>query len=110
LEWQTVKEFQDEFKVGATVNVLSSPVGISTSVTKLLSKTASTSTILVQYKHEATLTLDSFPPDPSLQDGMEKLSDTQFKATYGDYYIAGYDKAYSCCMIVECKCVCRHIT
>ncbi|KAF7352331.1 FHA domain-containing protein [Mycena venus] len=101
----TVKDLQDDFEVGvgATVNVLSPPVGANANITNLLFETTSTSTVLVQYRHEALLTSDSVPHNPSVQKELEKLNSMEFRARYGDYYIAGYDKACSCSMIVECK-------
>ncbi|KAF7335353.1 FHA domain-containing protein [Mycena sanguinolenta] len=106
LQWQNVQDLRHDFEIGigATVNVLSHPIGgASTNITNMLSETISTSTILVQYKHEVQLTPDSFPHDLSVRAGVQQLDAAAFRARYGDYYIAGYEKACSCRMIVECK-------
>ncbi|KAK7062226.1 FHA domain-containing protein [Favolaschia claudopus] len=101
----TVREMYDDYDIGigATVNVLSHPVGANANITKMLSKTASNSTILIQFKHEAHLTHASFPPNIPIQEGVQRLDETAFTERYGHYYVAGYDKVYRCCMTVKCK-------
>ncbi|KAJ6515351.1 hypothetical protein C8R45DRAFT_206627 [Mycena sanguinolenta] len=106
LQWQNIQDLRHDFEIGigATVNVLSHPaIGASTNITNLLSETISTSTILVQYKHEVQLTPDSFPHDLSVRVGVQQLDAAAFRARYGDYYIAGCEKMCSCRMVVECK-------
>ncbi|KAK7054033.1 FHA domain-containing protein [Favolaschia claudopus] len=105
LQWQTVIETQDDFDIGigATVNVLSHAVGANANITQMLSKTMSASTILVQSKHEVRLTLDSFPPDIPVRKEAQQQDEVAFAARYGHYYVAGYDKVYSCCMTVTCR-------
>ncbi|KAJ7044877.1 hypothetical protein C8F04DRAFT_1250124 [Mycena alexandri] len=104
LQWSGVKNLQDgfEMEVGGTVNVLG-PIGANAKFASVLSETTSTSTILVQYKVEADFSVDWIPENVKLKGGLDKLSDNEFRAEYGDYFIAGYQKAYSCRMIVVCK-------
>ncbi|KAF7352330.1 FHA domain-containing protein [Mycena venus] len=104
LKWQTVKELRDDFEisVGATVNVLCPQVGANAKIATLLSKNTSTSTILVEYRVDANFAVD-YIPNVELQEGLDRLSDEEFRAKYGDYYIAGCQKGYSCRMIAECK-------
>jgi len=104
LQWKGVKDLQDglEMEVGGTVNVLC-PIGANVKIASVLSQNKSTSTILVQYKVEANFTVDFIPENVRLKKGLDKLSDAEFRNEYGDYYIAGYQKAYSCRMIVVCK-------
>ncbi|KAJ7265467.1 hypothetical protein B0H12DRAFT_200016 [Mycena haematopus] len=101
LEWKDVKNLQDgfEMEVGGTVNVLC-PVGANVKIASVLTQNNSSSTILVQYKVEADFTADFIPENVQLKKGLAKLSDAEFRNDYGDYYIAGYQKAYSCRMIV----------
>ncbi|KAF7352322.1 FHA domain-containing protein [Mycena venus] len=104
LQWKGVTELLDGFEMeaGGTVNVLC-PIGANVKIASVLSQNNSTSTILVQYKVEANFTADFVPENVRLKDGLDKLSDIEFRNEYGDYYIAGYQKAYSCRMIVVCK-------
>jgi hypothetical protein len=110
LQWKGVKDLQDgfEMEVGGTVNV-PCPIGANAKIASVLSQHKSTSTILVQYKVDANFAID-YIPDVRLKEGLDKLPDNDFRKQYGDYYIAGYQKAYSCRMIAVCKCVSRHIT
>ncbi|KAJ7167718.1 hypothetical protein C8R46DRAFT_1093899 [Mycena filopes] len=104
LEWRGVEDLQNGFEIeaGGTVNVL--PIGANAKFASILSKNTSKSTILVQYKVEAGFAPDYIPPENvKLKAGLSKLSGDEFRAQFGDYYIAGYQKAYSCRMIVVCK-------
>lgn len=110
LEWKGVKDLRDEFEMeaGVTVNMLC-PLGANAKIASVLSKTNSTSTILIQHKVESDFEPDYIPEeDVQLKEGLEKLSDEEFRSAYGDYYIVGCQRAYSCRMIVVCKCVCFH--
>ncbi|KAJ7739867.1 hypothetical protein B0H16DRAFT_61047 [Mycena metata] len=104
LQWTGVKDLQDGFEIeaGGTVNVLG-PIGANAKFASVLSQTTSTSTILIQYKVEADFSVDWIPKSVKLKPGLDKLTDKEFRAEYGDYFIAGYQKAYSCRMIVVCK-------
>ncbi|KAJ7044876.1 hypothetical protein C8F04DRAFT_1250123 [Mycena alexandri] len=105
LNWQTVKEFQDDFEisVGATVNVPCPLVGANAKIAKILSENTSTSKIVVQYKVEVTFSPEFISADLKLEKGLDKLRDEDFRAQYGDYYIAGYQRGYSCRMIAVCQ-------
>ncbi|KAJ7629594.1 hypothetical protein B0H17DRAFT_545680 [Mycena rosella] len=104
LQWKSVKNLRDEFEVelGATVNVLC-PVGANAKIASVLSQHTSSSTILVQYKVDSDFTAEFIPENVRLKEGLEKLPDKEFREQFGDYYIAGCQRAYSCRMIVVCK-------
>ncbi|KAJ7129164.1 hypothetical protein C8R44DRAFT_776063 [Mycena epipterygia] len=103
LQWKGVKDLRDEFEmeIGGTVNVLC-PVGANAKIASVLSKNTSASTILVQYKVDSDFTPEFIPGNVRLKEGLENLPDN-FRDLYGDYYIAGCQRAYSCRMIVVCK-------
>jgi hypothetical protein len=104
LQWKEVEELQDDFeiKVGGTVNALC-PVGANTKVASILTKDASKSTLLMQYKVYHDFEPEWIPDHVDLKEGLDKLSDKEFRGTYGDYYVAGCQKAYICRIIVVCK-------
>jgi hypothetical protein len=110
LQWKGVNELRDGFEVelGTTVNVL--PIGANAKIASVLSQNSSSSTILVQYKVESTFTAEFIPENVRLKEGLEKLPDKEFREQFGDYYIVGCQRAYSCRMIVVCKCVHRQGT
>ncbi|KAJ7739885.1 hypothetical protein B0H16DRAFT_1568184 [Mycena metata] len=106
LTWQTVEEWRNkvEIGVGASVNLPSPQVGANAKIAQILAKHATTSTILVQCTIDAT-----FPPEYILEDtirlqpGPHTLSATDFRAKYGDYYVSGYQRGYSCRLIAICQ-------
>ncbi|KAF7302235.1 FHA domain-containing protein [Mycena indigotica] len=104
LHWKDVVEDRDEFEVsaGGTVNV-PVPVGASAKIASQLSENANSSTMLIEYKVEADFAPEYLPSNIQLKAGLEKLSDAEFRARFGDYYIAGVQKGYSCRMVVVCK-------
>ncbi|KAJ7620571.1 hypothetical protein DFH06DRAFT_67404 [Mycena polygramma] len=102
-EWQVEKDLHHDFEVATTVNIPHVPGGLNAGITEQLSKASSASTIFVQHKHEVHLVPNSIPQIPSLLEGAENLTPEDFRNTYGDYYIAGYEKGYSCSMIFVCK-------
>ncbi|THV03102.1 hypothetical protein K435DRAFT_962632 [Dendrothele bispora CBS 962.96] len=104
LQWSELKELQDEFemKAGGTVNVLC-PAGANVKIASVLSENSSSSTLLIQCKVHADFEPQYLPVDVDLMEGLEKLTDEEFRDRYGDYYIAGWKKAYTCRMIVACR-------
>ncbi|KAK7054017.1 FHA domain-containing protein [Favolaschia claudopus] len=106
LQWQTAREMQDDFNigVGTTVNVLSHyAVRANANIMRMVWQKETPSTILVQYKHEVHLTLDSSLPDIPVREEVQQLDEAAFTQRFGHYYVAGYDKVYRCCMTVKCK-------
>ncbi|KAF7332626.1 F-box domain-containing protein [Mycena kentingensis (nom. inval.)] len=104
LQWKDVVEVRDEFEVtaGATVNAPVS-VGASSKIASVLAENATTSTMLIQYKEEGKFLPQYIDGDAQLKKGFEKIADDEFRAQYGDYYIVGMQREYSCRMIVVCK-------
>ncbi|KAJ7054971.1 hypothetical protein C8F01DRAFT_467053 [Mycena amicta] len=105
LHWKDVVESRDEFEMslGGTVNVPVAVGGASTKIASILSENATTSNMIIEYKVEADFLPDYVPRDVRLKAGLEKLSDADFREQFGDYYIAGVQKGYSCRMVVVCK-------
>ncbi|KAK7446310.1 hypothetical protein VKT23_014516 [Stygiomarasmius scandens] len=104
IQWNEVKDLQDEFEMeaGGTVNVLS-PAGAHAKLASVLSENSFSGTMLIQCKVYADFERQLLPMDIKMAQGLEKLSSQEFRDRYGDYYIAGLQKAYMCRMIVVCR-------
>ncbi|KAJ7167716.1 hypothetical protein C8R46DRAFT_255617 [Mycena filopes] len=106
LKWQQVKEFQDEFEisVGATVNVPFPRIGANAKIAKILSENTAVSRIIMQYTVNVSFSAEYISDaDVQLKEELHNLDPLEFRARYGDYYIAGYQRGYSCRVIAVCQ-------
>lgn len=107
LHWNGVKSLEDQYdmEIGGTINIAPATVSISTRIASLLAKTASSSTVLIQYNVLGEFEPEFIPSTVALQCALGKLSDNDFREKYGDYYIAGRQRGYGCRMAIVCQCV-----
>ncbi|KAF5378905.1 hypothetical protein D9757_008708 [Collybiopsis confluens] len=105
LHWKAIKSLEDQYEMefGGTVNVAPASVSMSSRISSLLSKNASASTVLIQYRVIGEFEAEFIPASVRLQEGLEKLKESEFREKYGDYYLAGRQRGYGCRMVIVCQ-------
>ncbi|KAF8829952.1 hypothetical protein HHX47_DHR2000189 [Lentinula edodes] len=105
LHWNGIKSLQDQYdiEIGGTVNVAPASISMSTRISSLLSKNASASTVLIQYRVIGEFEPEFIPSNVALQNGLSDLSEDDFRDKYGDYYLAGRQRGYGCRMVIVCQ-------
>ncbi|KAL0954734.1 hypothetical protein HGRIS_003687 [Hohenbuehelia grisea] len=102
LEWQRVHELRDEYEMEATASInVACPAGFGVRYTSTMQQNNSISNLIVQHCVKGR-----FDPEliarPKLKGSVRELPDHKFREKYGDYYIAGLEKGYSCRITVVC--------
>lgn len=72
-------------------------------VSKFMSQNSSSSTVLVQYRLEGRFEEEILQEPIRFKHGCTDLPKEKFREKYGDYWIAGQQKGYSCTVIAVCK-------
>ncbi|KAJ3817030.1 hypothetical protein F5880DRAFT_1605585 [Lentinula raphanica] len=105
LHWNDIKSLRDQYdmEIGGTINVAPTSVSMSTRISSFLSKNASASTVLIQYRVIGEFEPEFVPADAGLQHGLPQLSEDEFRERYGDYYLAGRQRGYGCRMVIVCR-------
>ncbi|KAJ4490734.1 hypothetical protein J3R30DRAFT_129121 [Lentinula aciculospora] len=105
LHWNDIKSLQDQYdlEIGGTVNMAPVSLSMSTRISSLVSKNASASTVLIQYRVIGEFETEFIPSNVALQNGLGDLSEDDFREKYGDYYLAGRQRGYGCRMIIVCQ-------
>ncbi|KIK53474.1 hypothetical protein GYMLUDRAFT_937449 [Collybiopsis luxurians FD-317 M1] len=105
LHWNAIKSLEDQYdiEIGGTVNVAPASISMSSRISSLLSKNASSSTVLIQYKVIGEFEPEFIPATVTLQEGMPALTEAEFRERYGDYYLAGRQRGYGCRMVIVCQ-------
>lgn len=102
LQWQNLHTIREDIELegGPTINA-APPVAVGAKIARFISNHSEVSYLTIQYRVDGSFGTE-FLRDPRLKRHARNLDDEDFRQRYGDYYIAGYQRGYSCRIVVVC--------
>ncbi|KAL0575371.1 hypothetical protein V5O48_006602 [Marasmius crinis-equi] len=108
IHWKDLKNLTDGYELEGGIGTGSFNVGLHPAVefraklASVLSKSTSARTVLIQYRSAGEFE-GEWLQDISIRPELVRGGMKEFREQYGDYYVAGYRRGYSCRAVIVCQ-------